>query len=121
MLDQPPQPDVDAFIARWSATGGAERSNSQAFLLELCDLIGAPRPAGQSGSLGDYRFERSVSHLDPEGRPSTRFIDFYKRGCFILEAKQGGYSAPPLPLLTGVGEADRRARPSATLAAGPSI
>ena len=41
-----------------------------------------------------------------KGRPSTRFIDLYKRGCFILEAKQAG--AAPQPSLFG-GEADRRA------------
>ena len=98
--------DADAFIARWSLTGGAERSNSQAFQLELCDLLGVPRPAGQSGGLGDYRFERTVSHPEPDGRLSTRFIDLYKRGCFILEAKQGDSARQPS--LFG-GEADRRA------------
>ena len=35
---------VDAFIARWEASGGAERSNTQSFLNELCDLIGQPHP-----------------------------------------------------------------------------
>ena len=49
---------------------------------------------------------RSVSHLDPDGRPRIRFIDFYKRGCFILEAKQAD-NLPPLPLFGG--EADRGA------------
>ena len=35
---------VDAFIERWEKSGGAERSNTQSFLNELCDLIGQPHP-----------------------------------------------------------------------------
>ena len=36
---------TDAFIARWTAASGAERSNSQAFLSELCDVLGVESPA----------------------------------------------------------------------------
>jgi len=39
-----PQAAVEAFIERWSPTGGGERSNYQLFLNQLCDLIGAPKP-----------------------------------------------------------------------------
>ncbi len=49
MTPPSPAPETDAFIARWSATSGAERSNSQTMLLELCDLLGVPRPAGPVG------------------------------------------------------------------------
>jgi hypothetical protein len=31
--------DIDAFIARWQASGGAERANYQLFLTGLCDLL----------------------------------------------------------------------------------
>ena len=31
--------DARAFIARWSAAGGAEHANAQQFFLELCDLL----------------------------------------------------------------------------------
>jgi len=31
--------DMDAFIARWQASGGAERANYQLFLTGLCDLL----------------------------------------------------------------------------------
>jgi hypothetical protein len=41
----PPVPaEVEAFIARWSPSSGAERANYQLFLAELCDLLGVPRP-----------------------------------------------------------------------------
>ena len=36
--------DLENFIERWSSAGGAERSNYQMFLTELCVLIDAPRP-----------------------------------------------------------------------------
>ena len=31
--------DMDVFIARWQASGGAERANYQLFLTGLCDLL----------------------------------------------------------------------------------
>ena len=34
-LDDP----IETFIARWSASEGAERANFQHFAVELCDLI----------------------------------------------------------------------------------
>ena len=37
-------PAVEAFIARWSPSGGGERSNYQLFLAELGDLLGVPSP-----------------------------------------------------------------------------
>ncbi|WP_340120088.1 DNA methyltransferase [Pelagibius sp. 7325] len=83
-------PDIEGFIERWSPTGGGERSNYQMFLTELCKLIGAPTPTrGQDGRQGnDYLFERSVRVRSIDGPDTTNFIDLYKRGCFVLEAKQ---------------------------------
>ena len=78
-----------AFIARWDGTEMAERANYVSFLNELCSTIGLPLPAPASGSQGPYRFERSVQHRERDGSVSTRRIDLYKRGCFVLEAKQG--------------------------------
>jgi hypothetical protein len=34
-----PKRDISGFIAHWSAATPSERANSQAFLLELCDLL----------------------------------------------------------------------------------
>ena len=36
--------DIQHFIARWQASGAAERANYQLFLSELCDVLDVPRP-----------------------------------------------------------------------------
>ena len=36
--------DIQRFIARWQASGAAERANYQLFLSELCDVLNTPRP-----------------------------------------------------------------------------
>ena len=84
-------PDAAAFIARWAASGAAERANYQLFLSELCDLIGVARPDPTRPDDADnaYVFERSVTFHHQDGTTSTGRIDLYKRGCFVLEAKQG--------------------------------
>lgn len=82
---------VDAFIERWSKSGGSEIANSQPFFDAFCDLIGVPQPdpTHEQVALNDYVFERQVTRLHEDGSQSTRKIDLYKRGCFVLEAKQG--------------------------------
>lgn len=83
--------DIDAFIERWRhARGGAERANYQMFLTELCAALDLPRPdpASDDTRTNDYVFERGVKRRESEGAASTLRIDLYKRGCFILEAKQ---------------------------------
>ncbi|MGE3366515.1 MAG: class I SAM-dependent DNA methyltransferase [Rhizobiaceae bacterium] len=83
--------DVEAFITRWAGReGGAERANYQMFLAELCGVIGVEPPdvAGAARAGNDYVFERAVRTRESEGAASSKRIDLYKKGCFILEAKQ---------------------------------
>ncbi|WP_240539997.1 DNA methyltransferase [Salinarimonas soli] len=83
--------DLDAFIARWTAgEGGAERANYQLFLAELCDVLDlpCPDPAEAGRERNDYVFERAVRPRDGDPAAGLKRIDLYKRGCFILEAKQ---------------------------------
>lgn len=83
--------NADDFIRRWTAReGGAERANYQMFLSELCDVIGVarPEPAGADTALNDYVFERAVKTRASDDFASSRRIDLYRKGCFILEAKQ---------------------------------
>ncbi|MDT8391872.1 MAG: DNA methyltransferase [Lentisphaeria bacterium] len=82
---------IKQFIERWETSGAAERANYQLFLSELCAVIDTPRPdpATPDNSRNAYVFERSVEFQDGQGGKTTRFIDLYKRGCFVLEAKQG--------------------------------
>lgn len=35
---------MQIFLAKWQASGGAERANYQHFLVELCGVLGVPRP-----------------------------------------------------------------------------
>ncbi len=82
---------VDAFIHRWQGREcGQERANYGLFLIELCDVLDLPRPepAGASSDRNDYVFERAVKKTDRDGAVSYPRIDLYRRGCFILEAKQ---------------------------------
>jgi hypothetical protein len=83
--------DAQHFIGRWEKSGAAERANCQIFLSELCALIGVPppEPATPDTHLNAYVFERAVNFDHGDGAASTGRIDLYKRGCFVLEAKQG--------------------------------
>ncbi|MBB5535046.1 class I SAM-dependent DNA methyltransferase [Rhizobium giardinii] len=82
---------IDAFISRWKPSSGSEMANFQTFANELTDLLGVdrPKPATSDGENNDYRFERPVTFTHT-GKISRGRIDLYRKGCFILEAKQGG-------------------------------
>ncbi len=88
--------DVDAFVAYWSQTSGAERANYQLFLEDFCRVLALPLPAGQMGvaSKDNYVFERSVEKSFDDGTRTTKFIDLYRKGCFVLEAKQSSKRRP---------------------------
>ncbi|MBA2918710.1 class I SAM-dependent DNA methyltransferase [Sphingomonas sp. MAH-20] len=81
----------DRFIDRWRKNeGGAERANFPLFLTELCALLDLPQPdpADATHEHNDYVFERDVTTVDDDGKVDHRRIDLYRRGCFVLEAKQ---------------------------------
>ena len=82
---------IEAFIARWQGReGGQERANYGMFLTEFCRALGLPTPdpAGVTTEDNDYVFERMVKDFLPDGSAASRRIDLYKKGCFVLEAKQ---------------------------------
>ncbi|RSK46263.1 class I SAM-dependent DNA methyltransferase [Hymenobacter perfusus] len=78
------------FEARWKNSGGAERANYGLFLQDLCDLLEVPRPdpTTDDPTQDQYVLERAVQFNDGP-KKSTGRIDLYKRGCFVLETKQG--------------------------------
>jgi hypothetical protein len=89
--DPASQEDIDAFIERWSGTaGGAERANYQMYLTEFVALLKLPKPdpATHETERNDYVFERFVRKTDAGEPAGTGRIDLYKRGYFVLEAKQ---------------------------------
>jgi len=83
--------EIDAFIAHWRDTGGSELANTQSFINGLCVLIGVAPPDGSrtDDAYNDYVFERRVFQDNGDGTTSFGRLDAYKRGAFILEAKQG--------------------------------
>lgn len=82
---------VKDFIIRWEKSGGAERANYGIFLSELTDLLGVerPNPTTDDDREDAYVFERSVPNMAGGDTSAPCRIDLYKRGCFILETKQG--------------------------------
>ncbi|MER9485068.1 class I SAM-dependent DNA methyltransferase [Mesorhizobium sp. M0563] len=83
---------MEALITEAKASGGSELANYQLFILGLCEALGLDRPAmaQEQNERNDYVFERRVDFKHPDGTRSAGRIDCYRRGCFILEAKQSG-------------------------------
>jgi hypothetical protein len=81
--------DISSFIEKWKQSGASERANKDSFLHDLCDLLGVPHPDPATGDSDrdQYVFERDAVLL--KEKQTIGKIDLYKRGCFILEAKQG--------------------------------
>jgi hypothetical protein len=81
---------IDTFLARWRAAGGSERANYQLFIADLCQLLDVdkPLPANEDTRDNPYVFERRVIFHHGDGSTSNGFIDCYKRGSFIGEAKK---------------------------------
>jgi hypothetical protein len=49
------------FIAKWQRANLTERSAAQQHFLDLCDLLGQPKPAAADPGGAWYTFERGVS------------------------------------------------------------
>jgi len=80
----------DQFITRWQNVGGSERANYQLFIADLCDLLELPKPDPAQDDTRDnaYVFERRVIFKHGDGGSSNGFIDCYRRGSAIIEAKK---------------------------------
>jgi hypothetical protein len=87
---------VDDFIERWSRSGGSERANFQTFANELCDVLDLPKPdpAKAATRANSYCFEHPVTFIHTDTQ-SSGFIDLYRAGHFVMEAKQGTGSTAP--------------------------
>lgn len=89
--------DFRAFIEKAKASGGAEMANCQPFIERLCRFLSLPEPdlATEHNHQNDYVYERRIEFKHPDGTTSPGRIDLYKRGHFILEAKQSAKRAKP--------------------------
>lgn len=84
------QKAIEAFITRWACVTGSERANYQLFITELCGLLELPlpEPAHEDTRDNAYVFERRIQFAHGDGSTSHGFIDCYRRGHFVLEAKK---------------------------------
>lgn len=78
------------FIAKWGAPGGVpgpayalnEEQGAQSHFLDLCELLGVPKP----GSAEGYRFEEKSNVIGGK----TGYADVFMRGVFAWENKAPG-------------------------------
>ncbi len=105
---EPSDTALESFISRWKNSGAAERANAQLFLSEFCDLLSLPHPDPKVpiDAANSYVFEKTVSRSRPDGTVTKGDIDLYRRGCFVLESKQGvlAASGEPAPVKLGHGK-----------------
>ncbi|TVQ24865.1 MAG: class I SAM-dependent DNA methyltransferase, partial [Leptolyngbya sp. DLM2.Bin15] len=81
---------IQAFIEKWQSSEGNERANYQTFFGDLCVALGVEGPPPKGSVSGDpYCFDKDIKFFSSDKAESTRFADFYKEGCFLVEAKQG--------------------------------
>ncbi|MCI0334481.1 MAG: class I SAM-dependent DNA methyltransferase [Planctomycetes bacterium] len=71
------------FIQKWQAAQLSERSACQQHFLDLCDLLGQPKPAAADPEGAWYTFERGVRKT--EG--GQGWADVWKKNCFGWEYK----------------------------------
>jgi len=77
---------AQAFIQRWQGVAASELATAQTFVMDLCELLGVPKPHPTPAQ--DYMFERPVTFSHGDGSSSAGRIDCYRRGHFVLEAKK---------------------------------
>lgn len=77
---------TQAFIARWQGVTASELATAQSFVMDLCELLGVPKPHPTPAQ--DYMFERPVTFSHGDGSSSAGRIDCYRREHFVLEAKK---------------------------------
>lgn len=104
----PEAAEVEAFIARWRMSEGAERASFPSFISEFCELLQMerPQPPTSDAEAVAYRFEYPVKLSGPDGTGTTGRIDLYRKICFVMEAKQSRLRGQPKEILpaSGVGE-----------------
>ena len=78
------------FIKNWSGARVGERASFQPFISELCDVLNVEVPDRDRPGHPDYGFERPVrlSESRKSGALKPSRMDLYRRGCFVMEAKQ---------------------------------
>ncbi len=73
----------EEFIAKWRGTTRTERSAAQEHFLDLCALLGVPKPADVDRHGTEYTFEKATRKIGD----TAGFADVWKRHCFAWEYK----------------------------------
>src|SRR5439155_24135690 len=71
------------FIAKWKRSRLTERSAAHSHFLDLCELLGEPKPTDVDLEGAEYTFERGVSKSDG----GKGWADVWKRHYFAWEYK----------------------------------
>jgi hypothetical protein len=74
---------VPEFVARWQHSTLSERSAAQSHFIDLCEILGEPRPAAIDQEGNTYTFEKGVTKTSGE----QGFADVWMRGYFAWEYK----------------------------------
>ncbi len=98
--------EVENFITHWSKAEASERANAQAFLIGLTKILGVPEPSHTHAD--GYTFEFPVKIPTGPGTSTDGRLDLYRRGCFVLEAKQ--FVAPRSALNSNHSGVERRSQ-----------
>jgi hypothetical protein len=67
-----------AFVEKWQRANLSERSAYQQHFLDICDLLGEPKPADADPEGAEYTFERGVTKTTG----GKGWADVWKRGHF---------------------------------------
>jgi hypothetical protein len=111
--------NLEALAARWANAKAAERANAQSYLIELCEALGVPRP--QPAGSG-YEFEFAMTITARDGSETPGFVDCYRQGHFVLEAKDYvAGAASDLALRKAYGQARMYANHDPSGAAPPYV
>ncbi len=73
----------EEFIDKWRGTTRTERSAAHEHFLDLCALLGVPKPADVDRHGTEYTFEKSTRKIGD----TAGFADVWKRHCFAWEYK----------------------------------
>src|SRR5437868_9492592 len=73
----------EEFRDKWHGTTRTERSAAQEHFLDLCALLGVPKPGEVDRHGTDYTFEKSTRKIGG----TAGFADVWKRHCFAWEYK----------------------------------
>ena len=71
------------FVNRWKINSQSERGGAQSHFIDLCDMLGEPRPADCDSAEERYAFEKPVNKT----RGGTGFADVWLRDHFAWEYK----------------------------------